>query len=56
MAQQEIRLSDDEHRLLMRLLTTVLLATPGGVMRDVINNLIRKLSGKTKVVVLKKTQ
>jgi hypothetical protein len=53
MAQQEIRLSDPERKLLLRLLMTVLLATPGGVMRDDIDNLIRKFNGDDKVVVVK---
>ena len=53
MAQDEIRLSDQERQLLLRVLTTVMLATPGGVLRDDINSLIRKMSGVDKVLVVK---
>jgi hypothetical protein len=53
MAQEEIRLGETERQLLLRVLQTVMLATPGGVMRTDIDALIRKFSGVDKVVVVK---
>jgi hypothetical protein len=53
MAEEEIRLSEKERQLLLRVLQQVQLATPGGIIRSDLDALIRTLSGVNKFVVVK---
>jgi hypothetical protein len=53
MAQGEIRLSEKERQLLLRTLQQVQLATPVGIIRSDLNELIRKFSGADKVGIVK---
>jgi hypothetical protein len=52
-AMAEIRLSEKERQLLLRALKQVVVATPGGIIRSELEDLVRKFSGEDRVVVVK---